>query len=178
MNRIRALEMFSFFIGMSFVLLCMVGCADDPKMLLFFHSDTMKNSEQTGIIFPLGDKAPNDYFTGDVHVNMLVTDAEGDYNTQAYNVEFAPGARTYWHSHPGGQLLFVTEGVGYYQEDGKPARRLIKGDVVEIPIGVKHWHGAAPESHFTHLGVTAQVDLGPAEWLGEVTEEEYASLER
>jgi len=127
-------------------------------------------------IFPRGDKAPSQVFTGEVFVNMLVTDQDGVYNTQAYNVEFEPGARTYWHSHPGGQLLFVTEGAGYYQEAGKSARKLEKGDVVEIPIGVKHWHGAAPDSHFTHLGITAKVDAGPAEWLGEVTDEEYNKL--
>lgn len=127
-------------------------------------------------IFPQGMKAPNTIFTGNVYVNMLVTDQEKIFNTQVYNVEFEPGARTYWHSHPGGQILLVTEGVGYYQEEGKEARKLTKGDVVEIPIGVKHWHGAAPDSNFTHIGMTTKVDAGPAEWLGEVTEEEYSKI--
>lgn len=127
-------------------------------------------------IFLRGEKAPSQVFTGDVYVNMLVTDENKVYNTQAYNVEFEAGARTFWHSHPGGQILLVTEGVGYYQEEGKPARRLTKGDVVEIPINVKHWHGAAPDSHFTHIGMSTKVDEGPAEWLGEVTDEEYSNL--
>ena len=70
----------------------------------------------------------------------------------------------------------MTEGIGYYQEEGKPARRLINGDVVEIPIGVKHWHGASSDSHFTHIGMTTKVNAGPAKWLGEVTDEEYKNL--
>jgi len=124
-------------------------------------------------IFPKGGQAPADYFTGTVWVNMLVTDENNVYNTQAYDVRFEPGARTYWHSHPGGQLLFVTSGNGYYQEKGKPARYLSKGDVVEIPKNVVHWHGAAPDSHFVHLGASARTDLGPAEWSGPVTDAEY-----
>ena len=136
----------------------------------------MNNLNQEQSIFPRGEKAPSAVFTGDVYVKMLVIDQDKMYNTQVYNVEFEPGARTLWHSHPGGQLLFVTEGVGYYQEYGKVARRLVKGDVVEIPVGAKHWHGAAPDSHFTHLGITARVDAGPAEWMGEVTEEEYRNV--
>lgn len=127
-------------------------------------------------IFPQGNKAPNVVFTGEVYVNMLVTDENKMFNTQVYNVEFKPGARTFWHAHPGGQILLVTEGVGYYQEEGKEARKLTKGDVVEIPIGVKHWHGATQDSHFTHIGMSTKMDAGPAEWLGEVTEEEYRRI--
>lgn len=138
----------------------------------------MNNLEHSNenTIFPKGDKAPNKTFTGTVYVRMLITDPDGTYNTQVYNVEFEPGARTFWHAHPGGQILLVTDGVGYYQEAGKPARRLTTGDIVEIPINTKHWHGAAPDSHFTHIGITAKVDAGPAEWLGEVTDEEYSAV--
>jgi quercetin dioxygenase-like cupin family protein len=125
-------------------------------------------------IFPKGEKGPAGYFAGTVWVNMLVTDKDNVYNTQAYDVRFEPGARTKWHSHPGGQLLFVTSGKGYYQEKGKPARLLLKGDVVEIPPNVVHWHGAAPDSEFVHLGISARTQDGPAKWLGEVTDEEYA----
>ncbi len=106
-------------------------------------------------------------------VNMLVTDEEKTFDTQAYDVKFPAKARTYWHSHPGGQLLFVTSGKGYYQEKGKPARLLQKGGVVEIPVNVVHWHGAAPDSEFVHLGVSCRTDKGPARWFGEVTDKEY-----
>ena len=71
---------------------------------------------------------------------------KNEFDTQAYNVMFEAGARTNWHAHPGGQLLFVTKGTGYYQELGIPARLLNPGDVVEILPNVNHWHGAAPNS--------------------------------
>lgn len=104
---------------------------------------------------------------------MLVTDENGVFNAQVYNVVFEPGARTHWHSHPGGQILIVTQGRGFYQERGKPARVLKKGDVVEIPPNVVHWHGAAPNEELVHIGISTQVHLGPAEWFGPATEEEY-----
>ncbi|AAD36075.1 cupin [Thermotoga maritima MSB8] len=124
-------------------------------------------------IFERGSKGSSDFFTGNVWVKMLVTDENGVFNTQVYDVVFEPGARTHWHSHPGGQILIVTRGKGFYQERGKPARILKKGDVVEIPPNVVHWHGAAPDEELVHIGISTQVHLGPAEWLGSVTEEEY-----
>jgi quercetin dioxygenase-like cupin family protein len=103
---------------------------------------------------------------------MLVADA-ATFDCQIYNVTFEPGARNHWHTHPGGQLLLCTEGTGYYQEKDKPIRLLHKGDVVEIPPEVEHWHGATPDSTFTHIGITAQVGKGAAKWLKPVTDEEY-----
>ena len=133
--------------------------------------EKMEKSEN--YIFEEGVKGPDEYFTGKVMVNMLVTDNKKAYDTQAYDVKFPAKARTYWHSHPGGQLLFVTSWNGYYQEKDKPARLLQKGDVVEIPVNVVHWHGAAPDSEFVHLGVSCRTDKGPAKWFGAVTDEEY-----
>ncbi|AIY89026.1 MULTISPECIES: cupin domain-containing protein [unclassified Thermotoga] len=124
-------------------------------------------------IFERGSKGSSDFFTGNVWVKMLVTDENGVFDTQVYNVVFEPGARTHWHSHPGGQILIVTRGKGFYQERGKPVRILKKGDVVEIPPNVVHWHGAAPDEELVHIGISTQVHLGPAEWFGPVTEEEY-----
>ena len=100
-------------------------------------------------------------------------DRDGGFDTQVYDVVFEPAARTFWHSHPGGQILLITAGTGYYQEKGEPARLLQPGDVVAIPSGVVHWHGAAPDCEFVHLGMSTQVHLGPAEWFGPVTDEEY-----
>lgn len=125
-------------------------------------------------LFSDGTQAPEEIFTGNVWVNMLVPDENNVYSTQAYNVMFEAGARTRWHSHPGGQLLFVTKGEGYYQEKGKPVRLLKPSDVVEIPPNVKHWHGAAPNHNFIHLGVSTRTQDGPAEWFPAVTDEEYA----
>jgi quercetin dioxygenase-like cupin family protein len=115
----------------------------------------------------------SDNFTGTVFVNMLVPDTEGIYNCQAYDVLFEPGCRAYWHKHEGGQILLCTGGAGYYQEKGKPARRLAKGDVVEIPPHVAHWHGAAPDSEFNHIGISPNTNKGGCTWLSPVTDEEY-----
>lgn len=124
-------------------------------------------------IFPRGNQGPKEIFTNTTWVQMLFTDEEKAFDTQVYNVTFEPAARTYWHSHPGGQILLVTAGTGYYQEKGKPARKLTKGDVVAIPPDVNHWHGAAPGEEFVHIGMSTRVHLGPAAWFGPVTDEEY-----
>lgn len=124
-------------------------------------------------IFEKGDKASNQIFTNTVWVNMLHTDEDKVFDTQVYNVAFEPAARTHWHSHPGGQILLATSGVGYYQEKNKPARKLETGDVVPIEPDVVHWHGAAPHSDFIHIGMSTKVHEGPAAWLGPVTDEQY-----
>lgn len=124
-------------------------------------------------IFPKGMKMDT-HFTGTAFVNFLIPDRDGKYNCQVYDVLFEAGCRNDWHSHPGGQFLLCTDGVGYYQEKGEPARRLTRGDVVEIAPGVVHWHGAAPDSAFSHIGVSANTQKGPASWHGQVTDEEYA----
>jgi len=131
------------------------------------------NTMNAGAIFPKGNQGPKEIFTNTSWVQMLHTDKGGEFDTQVYNVTFEPSARTYWHSHPGGQILLITEGSGYYQEKGQPAQRLKPGDVVPIPPHVVHWHGAAPESQFVHIGMSTQVHLGPAKWHGPVTDEQY-----
>jgi len=131
------------------------------------------NAMDKSTIFPKGDQGPEEIFTNTTWVKMLHSDEEGTFDTQVYNITFEPAARTYWHSHPGGQILLTTDGTGYYQEKGKPARLLKPGDVVAIRPDVVHWHGASPESQFVHLGMSTQVHLGPAEWVGPVTDEEY-----
>lgn len=126
------------------------------------------------VIFPKGKKVEGPLaavFIGDAWVEMLVADKV--YNCPVYNVTFEPRGRNNWHSHPDGQILLVTGGKGYYQEYGKPARLLKPGDVVEIPPNVKHWHGAAADSWFVHLGISTNPQTGDAEWFGPVTEDEY-----
>ena len=129
----------------------------------------------TGSVFAKGAQGPKEIFTNSTWVNMLHTDAEGIFDTQVYDVIFEPFARTFWHSHPGGQILLVTSGRGFYQEKGEPARSLEPGDVVAIPPDVVHWHGAAPESEFVHIGMSTKVHEGPAKWFGPVTDEEYGA---
>jgi fermentation-respiration switch protein FrsA (DUF1100 family)/quercetin dioxygenase-like cupin family protein len=133
-----------------------------------------ENSMQYNTVFSKGDQGPKEIFTNTTWVNMLHTDNDGVFDTQVYDVIFEPSARTFWHSHPGGQILLITDGTGYYQEKGKPARLLNKGDLVAIPPDVVHWHGAAPDSHFVHIGMSTKVHLGPAKWFGSVTDEEYS----
>ena len=125
-------------------------------------------------IFSKGDIAPSDFFTGEVWVNMLLPKEHNEHYGIA-NVKFSPKARTHWHTHPAGQVLLVTSGKGYYQERGKPAISLKKGDIFEIPSYVEHWHGAADDSHFTHIALTNYKDGENVTWLKAVTDEEYIS---
>jgi quercetin dioxygenase-like cupin family protein len=111
-------------------------------------------------IFPLGPKVDANYFIGDAYLKMVFTDPT-PLNTSIGNVTFSPGSRNNWHLHKVGQVLLVTGGEGWYQEEGKPARLLKTGDVVNIPPNVKHWHGATKDSWFVHLAMTP----GETEWL-------------
>jgi quercetin dioxygenase-like cupin family protein len=134
---------------------------------------TIKNiSENQNSIFPKGEKAPAEYFTGTVWVRSLVPD-DTTFNCLISNVTFEPGARTNWHKHPAGQILLVTEGTGYYQEKGKPIQLLHKGDVVKCLPNVEHWHGASPDSRLTHIAINPNTENGIVVWLRKVSDEEY-----
>ena len=117
------------------------------------------------------------YFIGESFLNPLTNPENGLFLA---NVTFEPGCRNNWHIHHadkgGGQILVCVAGRGYYQEEGKPAQELHPGDVVNIPVGVKHWHGAAPDSWFSHLAVEVPGENGSNEWLEPVSDEAYASL--
>ncbi len=126
-------------------------------------------------IFPQGEKLPeqfSQYFIGQAWLARLTADPA--LNCPVSNVTFEPGCRNNWHSHSGGQLLIVTAGRGYYQAQGRPARELHPGDVVEIPADVVHWHGAAPDSWFAHLAVEVNPQSNRNTWLGPVDDEQYA----
>ena len=134
----------------------------------------------TTSIFPEGEKIAgdgiaNNHFTGTAWLRMLVPD-DSLIHCPVGNVTFEPGARNNWHRHPGGQILLVTGGRGYSQDEGKKVRLLHEGDVVTVAPGVKHWHGAAPDSGFTHIAIMPNSQLGDAEWLEPVTDEEYCKL--
>lgn len=122
--------------------------------------------------FPKGKVLKSNNFTGTVWLKMMGA-TDGTMYARYGNVTFEPKARTNWHSHPGGQLLFITQGEGYYQAKGEPARLLHAGDFVEIPPHVVHWHGAASDSKFAHIAVSLNTNLGGTEWLEAVTDEEY-----
>ncbi|MBM7335469.1 cupin domain-containing protein [Alloalcanivorax marinus] len=117
---------------------------------------------------------PEQFFTGDVRVDPLFPGTDAINASGAY-VTFEPGARSAWHTHPKGQHIVVTQGVGLTQEWGKPIRRIKPGDVVWCPPGVKHWHGAAAETAMTHLVVTGQdADGENVNWMEKVTDSQYA----
>ncbi len=134
------------------------------------------NSEiADGVIFPIGEEntAYAQYFVGTSYLAMLTT-----ASVPIGNVTFEPGCRNNWHiHHKGGQILLVTGGRGWYQEDGKPAQELKAGDVVNIPEGVKHWHGAAKDSWFVHLAVSVPAEGASTEWCEPVSDAEYAALQ-
>ena len=123
--------------------------------------------------FPKGELITNDLFTGDTYLHMMVLPQDG-HGTSVANVTFMAGARNNWHSHKIGQFLLVTGGKGYYQEYGETARRLVTGDVVNIPAGVKHWHGAAPDSQFVHIAVTP----GETDWFEPLSDEDYKEADK
>lgn len=128
-------------------------------------------------VFPTG--SPNtafaQYFQGQSYLNMLSTK-----QVTIGNVTFEPGCRNNWHIHHadkgGGQMLLITAGKGWYQEWGKKARVLCPGDIVHIPAGVKHWHGAAANSWFQHLAIEVPGENCKTQWCEPVTDEDYKKL--
>lgn len=123
-------------------------------------------------LFPIGTKIGGENFNGTAYLQRLMADAE-NFDVVVSDVIFDPAARNSWHSHPGGQILIATSGKGYYQEKGKPVQILNPGDVVAIPANVVHWHGAMPDSKFSHIAINTKVHLGATQWYEPVREEEY-----
>ena len=118
-------------------------------------------------------KGPSEWFTGDVYVDAIAEPA-GAYRLSAAGVHFAPGARTAWHTHPLGQTIFVTEGVGRCQREGGPVEEIRPGDRVFFEPGENHWHGAAPERFMVHVAMQqAEQDGNVVTWGEQVSEEDY-----
>lgn len=117
-------------------------------------------------------KGPADYFTGTVWVDMLF-DAPDPGRVTVGNVTFEPGARTAWHAHPFGQILIVTGGCGRAQRWNGPIEEIKPGDVVWIPAGEKHWHGASENTLLTHIAIEERQDGQAAVWQEKVSDEQY-----
>ena len=137
---------------------------------------TDKDRYQNEIFFPIGEPNPyGDYFVGQSYLAPVSTE-----QLAIFNVTFEPACRNNWHIHHakngGGQMLICVGGRGYYQEWGKEARELHPGDVVNIPVNVKHWHGAAPDSWFSHLAIEIEGEDGRTEWCEAVSDEDYNKL--
>ena len=113
-----------------------------------------------------------EYFTGSVRVETLFS-VEEPSRISGARVTFEPGARTAWHTHPLGQTLIVTAGTGSVQRQGGPVEEMREGDVVRIPPGVKHWHGATATTRMTHIALQEQLDGRVVEWMEHVSDEQY-----
>lgn len=140
-------------------------------------AEDAKAAHEQSMVFPIGK--PNDefaqYFSGQSFLAPVSTSQVG-----IFNVTFEPGCRNNWHVHHaksgGGQILVCVAGRGYYQEWGKEAIEMKPGDVINIPAGVKHWHGAAPDSWFSHLAVEVPAEEGSNEWMEPVSDEDYVKF--
>ena len=137
---------------------------------------TDKDRYQNEIFFPIGEPNPyGDYFVGQSYLAPVSTE-----QLAIFNVTFEPACRNNWHIHHaksgGGQMLICVGGRGYYQEWGKQVRELHPGDIVNIPANVKHWHGAAPDSWFSHLAIEIEGEDGGTEWCEAVSDEDYNKL--
>ena len=132
------------------------------------------HAQTAGPIFPKGELSTTKNHTGNVWLTELnAGDSTFDYALAV--ATFDAGAKLDWHIHPGGQILLILDGTGYYQERGKPVQIVHKGDVIECPPGVEHWHSASPTSGFTYLATTP-IQKGKTVWLEPVTDKDYQSV--
>jgi quercetin dioxygenase-like cupin family protein len=151
-------------IAYAFAALLTAGCTGQPA------ETTSAGGVQA--IFPKGELGPAQNFTGKAWNYSLVAN-DTTYGTLVGNVYFEPGARSNWHIHPAGQVLVITDGVGYHQIKGQPRQTIRKGDVVKCPPGVLHWHGASPDTGMQQLYIVPNTEKGIVEWKQPVTDEEY-----
>ena len=154
----------SFITAIAFSALLTIGC----------KAQVSKNAAENEVqaIFPKGQLGPAENFTGKAwNIGLVANDTV--YNTVVGNVYFEPGARSNWHTHPAGQILIITDGVGYHQIKGQPRQTIRKGDVVKCPPNVEHWHGASPDTGLQQLYILPKTEKGIVKWLQPVTDEEY-----
>jgi 4-carboxymuconolactone decarboxylase len=148
------------------------------SLLASAFAQTNQSDSQTIKIIRGGSQpshhAPADHFTGSVSIEPLFQ-AHAPARAAGFLVTFEPGARTAWHTHPLGQILIVTSGPGRVERWGDPVEEIRKGDVVWIPPGQKHWHGAAPNSSMAHIGIVEQLDGKSVEWMEKVSDAQYAA---
>ena len=136
-------------------------------------SNQSKNPQvMSSAIISRGIKLNSPNFTGVVWLEMLL-ESDTLFNVNAGNVFFEPGARTNWHSHPGGQILFITEGKGLYQEKGMPIKQIKKGEIVKCLPNTVHWHGASPNSSMSHMAIGTNQNKGSVIWKHPVSDAEY-----
>ena len=119
-------------------------------------------------------KGPAEWFTGTVRIDPLFQAPEPG-RVSGGHVTFEPGARTAWHTHPLGQTLVITSGLGWVQREGGPIEEVRPGDIVWFPAGEKHWHGASPTTAMTHIAIQESLNGNAVEWMEHVTDEQYGA---
>lgn len=117
---------------------------------------------------------PAQWFTGSVRIDPLFS-PESPGRTAGALVTFEPGARTAWHTHPAGQTIIITSGLGWIQRQGGPIEEIGAGDVVQFAPGEKHWHGAAPTHGMSHIAIQEEIDGSAVQWMEHVSDQQYAS---
>ncbi len=151
-------------------IICFIACKNNINQ----ENMTDKNNN---VLYPKGDKLSNDWFSGNAFLTPLVAkDKNNEFS--AGSVTFEPEARTNWHTHPKGQVLLVIEGNGLYQEKGKPAQPIKKGDVINIPENTEHWHGATATTKMVHIAITNYKEEMQVTWLQAVTDEEFTAANK
>jgi len=143
--------------------LTVVACKNDSKLNI--------DKQNAELVFPKGEKITNANFVGTAYLQPLI-DADSLNSNSVGSVTFEAGARSKWHTHPAGQILLAIDGVGYYQEKGKPKQILRKGDAIKCPADIPHWHGASADTAFVQVAITGR-EKGETVWLEEVSDEEY-----
>jgi len=163
-QRIKYSRMKTFLItAVAFLALQTIGCME---------KESNKGGSELQSIFPKGDLGPEENFTGKAWNTGLVAN-DSIYNTVVGNVYFEPGARSNWHTHPSGQILVITDGVGFHQVKGQPKQTIRKGEIVKCPPNVEHWHGASKDTGLQQMYILPKTEKGIVQWLQPVTDEEY-----
>lgn len=161
-------------------ILVFVGCKEEnSKQESEDFSRTNQASVETEVIndelefiFPKGQKGPDKNFTGNAY-NYGMVMPDSTYTTIVGNVYFEPGARSNWHTHPAGQILIITDGVGYHQIEGQEVETITKGDVIKCPPNAKHWHGASADRGLQQMYIVPNTEKGIVNWMEAVTDEQY-----
>jgi quercetin dioxygenase-like cupin family protein len=156
-----------------FKTLLLMGVASTPFVLgMATPTAGRGDSEITRSNSRAGFTGPDSVFTGEVSIQPLF-DPNEIRKIGAMAVDFAPCARTAWHSHPAGQTLVVTSGTGWVQDAGGHKQRIQRGDVVWTPPGIRHWHGATDSTAMTHIAIQEYLNGRAVDWMEQVTEEDY-----
>ncbi len=141
---------------------------------LVFVLQSQAQTRTEDAIFPKGELSTVKNHTGNIWLKELIV-GDSTFDPGIAVATYDAGAKLDWHIHPGGQVLLITEGTGYYQEKGKPVQIVHKGDVIKCPPGVEHWHAASPDSSFAYIAVTP-TQKGKTVWSRPVSDREYNSV--